>query len=163
MNILAPECVQKAISEASRNLGGEAVESSEYQFIAKDGSTRFGEVSGAPLIRDGNVAGVVVVARDITERGTTERARHETEKVYRLLADNMSDRVWMMDMNLAVTYVSPSVERLSGYTVEEVMTIPMEKQMAPQSLSLAMETFAQELERLEKAPKDAKMGTRPAA
>ena len=30
-------------------------------------------------------------------------------------------------MNLKFTYISPSVERLTGYSIEEAMALPMEK------------------------------------
>jgi PAS domain S-box-containing protein len=67
LNVLAPESLEQAASDAMCVLGGERITSTEYQFIARDGTRRWGEVSGAPLIRDGQVA-VLDVGRQILER-----------------------------------------------------------------------------------------------
>ncbi len=46
----------------------------------------------------------------------------ESERQYRLLADNISDVIWIIDLSLSkFTYVSPSVERLQGFTPKELM------------------------------------------
>lgn len=37
---------------------------------------------------------------------------------YRLVAENVADVVWTVDMNLRPTYVSPSVTRVLGYDSE---------------------------------------------
>jgi PAS domain S-box-containing protein len=59
------------------------------------------------------------------------------------LAENMSDTVWLMDMNLKTVYISPSVTCLRGYTLEEINSIPFEHQMPPESYSRAMTAFSQ--------------------
>jgi len=43
----------------------------------------------------------------------------DSEKRYRLLADNAIDVIWIMDPLLNFTYVSPSIQQMTGYTVEE--------------------------------------------
>ncbi len=43
----------------------------------------------------------------------------KNEEMYRLLANNSLDVIWKLDMKLRFTYVSPSLERLTGYTPEE--------------------------------------------
>jgi len=47
----------------------------------------------------------------------------ESEKRYRLLADNMRDVLFLQDLDFALQYVSPSAERLFGYTVDEFRRI----------------------------------------
>jgi diguanylate cyclase (GGDEF)-like protein/hemerythrin-like metal-binding protein/PAS domain S-box-containing protein len=64
-----------------------------------------------------------------------------SEERHRLLADNASDVIWTMDLNGRFTYVSPSVERLRGYTPAEAMQQSMEQSLAPGSLAIAMEGF----------------------
>jgi len=55
-----------------------------------------------------------------------EKAEKSEEK-YRLLAENSNDVVWLLDLNLNFIYISPSAEKLFGYTIEERKEIPIEK------------------------------------
>ena len=50
---------------------------------------------------------------------------HESEARYRFLADNISDVIWIVNLGTNTwVYMSPSVEKLLGYTTEEVMALP---------------------------------------
>ncbi|HEY73125.1 MAG TPA: PAS domain S-box protein [Thermoflexia bacterium] len=80
LNVVAADYLEAAASDTMRVLAGERVDSSLYGFIAKDGTDRIGEVSGAPLIRDGQVVAVISVARDVTERVRAEEALKESEE-----------------------------------------------------------------------------------
>lgn len=60
-------------------------------------------------------------ARDIDERNRVEAALRDSERLYRLVAENVTDVIWTFSTNLGVKYVSRSISRLRGYTVEEVL------------------------------------------
>ncbi len=75
-----------------------------------------------------------------------ERELQESEKRYRLLAENVTDVIWTMDMNLRYTYISPSVSHQRGYRAEEMMTRTLEETLTPASYEVFMKTFAAELE-----------------
>jgi DNA-binding response OmpR family regulator len=47
----------------------------------------------------------------ITRRKRAEAALLQSEARYRLITDNMSDSVWLMDKKFRLTFISPSVER----------------------------------------------------
>jgi len=84
------------------------------------------------------------------ERVEAEHKRAEeelrwSEKRYRLLAQNVTDVIWTMDMDLRYTYISPSVTGLLGYSVEEQMARRVEEVLAPKSLEVAMKALAEEL------------------
>lgn len=64
---------------------------------------------------------------------------------YRLITENMADTVWVMDMNLRFIYASPSVERMYGATVAEVVERPIQDYMTPESFQKALQTFAEEM------------------
>ncbi len=85
------------------------------------------------------------VARDITERQKAEMALKESEAKYRLIAENMSDVISIMDMNLQFTYVSPSINRLTGFTVEEAIKHSFEEILPPQSLKEILKIIEKEM------------------
>ncbi len=63
----------------------------------------------------------------ITEHRQTEIALSESEQKYRLLANNVTDVIWSVDMDLHYNYISPLIEKIHGYTPEEVMGISFEQ------------------------------------
>ncbi|MEW6077666.1 MAG: PAS domain S-box protein [Thermodesulfobacteriota bacterium] len=68
---------------------------------------------------------------------------------YRLLSENINDIIFTLDMNLRYTYVSPSVEKIRGFTPEEVMRLPLDRQMTPDSLTKAVTMFSEKLENVQ--------------
>lgn len=153
LSILAPECLELALSNALRTLEGEGAGIGEYIFIAKDGSRRYGELSEASLLfADGKVVSVLSVGRDVTDRKIAEQRLRESdealqtsERQYRLLAENVKDVIWTVDMNLHLTYTSPSITQLTGYRHEEYMTKTLEEILTPASVEFVTNLFAEEL------------------
>lgn len=78
----------------------------------------------------------------------------KSEKESRFLAENMADVVYQVDLDLMTTYVSPSIERVLGFTPAERMSQSVDQQLTPQSLKLACEILAVELERETEAGTD---------
>ncbi|MDY6790316.1 MAG: response regulator [Thermodesulfobacteriota bacterium] len=90
---------------------------------------------------------------EVEERLHTEKVLQESERLYRLLADNVDDNIWTMNMEMKFTYISPSITRLRGYTVEEAMAQSFEEVITPASVDIALKAFTEELEEHNKGQK----------
>jgi len=66
-------------------------------------------VLGNPRFREPGMNSRKNKKDEIHHMDETESSRH-----YRLLADNVTDVIWTVDMNLSPTYVSPSITDLLG-------------------------------------------------
>lgn len=122
MDISHPEDRNVSPRFIERNLAGDVVNSVfEKRYIHKDGHVVWGQVSSS-LVRDehGEPLHFVSHVQDISYRKEMEEALSQSEARYRLLAENAADAIWTMDERQNFTFVSPSFERLFGYTLEEL-------------------------------------------
>ncbi|EFL50441.1 signal transduction histidine kinase [Solidesulfovibrio fructosivorans JJ]] len=104
----------------------------EQRYLRLDGTPIEVEVAAVPFALDAT-AGALVFVRDISRRKSIERDLRERDRAYRLLADNSHDVIFTMDPRLRPTYVSPSIRRLRGVSVKEVMAETIEQMMTPAS------------------------------
>ncbi len=75
-----------------------------------------------------------------------QRKLQESERQYRLLAENVSDTIWVIDLaTLEFEFISPSVEKNRGFTVQEAMALGIEKTLSPQSLAKVTQLLEMEL------------------
>jgi len=86
--------------------------------------------------------------------GTMEEALRDSERRYRILAENAADAIWTVDMNMHLTYASPSITHLLGFSVEEVMAKAMEEVFTPASFELVTKAFVAERELEKQERKD---------
>jgi two-component system, cell cycle sensor histidine kinase and response regulator CckA len=108
----------------------------ELTFMRKNGE-RFPVIVSPSAIRNqqGEVIRYAATIKDISERKQSEQKLAESERRYRLLAEGMADVVWVLDVNSRqFTYISPSIQKLRGYTAEEVYAQPLEATLKPESL-----------------------------
>ncbi|MDR0994601.1 MAG: PAS domain S-box protein [Verrucomicrobiota bacterium] len=69
---------------------------------------------------------------DVSHLKGTELALHESEAKYRLITESLHDCVWVADAEtLQYLYVSPSSERILGYTAEELMDTRLDFMIPP--------------------------------
>lgn len=127
---------------------------SEVRLRHKDGSWRTFEITANNIVHDKLIEGGLINLRDITERKQTEEAIRKSEAKYRLLADHMKDQVWLMDLNLTMSYVSPSVEKLLGYTFEELRKLSLKYILTAESFQRAMVFFSREMPVALNSPSD---------
>ncbi|MBN1856757.1 MAG: PAS domain S-box protein [Dehalococcoidia bacterium] len=118
----------------------------ELLTFRKDGSQFPIEVRATRMMLD-NRPLILSVARDISERVKSEQELRQSEQRLRLVTDNIADIFWTMDLNFNTTYVSPSMERVLGFSLEERMRQGLQDMVTPESAATIMDALKQELHR----------------
>lgn len=94
--------------------------------IAKDGTKRPIDDSGAPIRDDkGNITGVVLVFRDITERRQAEKALATEKERMAVTLRSIGDGVITTDIKGKIVLINKVGEDLTGWTQEEAMDRPL--------------------------------------
>jgi PAS domain S-box-containing protein len=87
----------------------------------------------------------LILAREqLRERQAAEEALRRSDQVYRLIAENVTDVIWTMNLNFQFTYLSPSIIRMRGFTVEEALAQTLPDILTPSSLLVASEAIAED-------------------
>jgi PAS domain S-box-containing protein len=109
------------------------------ELVATQEATQVGSVEiitetrKIPVFDGDQVTHVVTVMRDITEQTKAERTRRENEERLRIIADHVTDIVWQIDLTGKLLFITPSVERVLGYTVDEAMALAYFDALSPRS------------------------------
>ena len=105
-------------------------------------------VIGSPVTDEaGVITGAVEVTLETTASKKAEEELRESEQTLRMLTDNVADVVYTMDLGFHTTYVSPSIERLVGFTPEERKKQPLHEMVTPESTNAILRALEQELRR----------------
>jgi PAS domain S-box-containing protein len=116
---------------------GQKTLNQERRIVTKNGKTQWALVSGNPIYNaHGDIIAAYLVFPDITERKRTEEALRNSERRYRLLAENISDVVFTTDSKNRITFVTPSITNLVGFTPEEYAALSLQKRLLPHSYRL---------------------------
>lgn len=66
----------------------------------------------------------------LTEAIRTEEKLRETEVIFRFFSENMTDMAFIVDMELRTTFVTPSIQRVLGFTPAEKRVTPIRTVLA---------------------------------
>lgn len=76
---------------------------------------------GAILDPEGQIMYFQTSTRNVTDRVMAEKKLRESEERYKLITENSHDIVSLMDLDGKYLFVSPSVQDVLGYSVDEMM------------------------------------------
>jgi PAS domain S-box-containing protein len=69
----------------------------------------------------------------------------DTDRKFHSLENQIDDVIWTMDMNFKYTYLSPSVEKMNGYTIEEMMKLNLQDYLTEESSQKIIDILAEEI------------------
>src|SRR5215212_1150700 len=120
----------------------------EKRFLHANGHTVWASLS-VSLVRDAEGEPLYFVSQiqDVTERKKVEKVIIESEERFRSLVQNSSDIITILDADGTVHYVSPAVERVTGYKPEEQVGTNAFGSVHPDDSEQALNTFAEVLKR----------------
>ena len=146
MKLFTPESWQRLSTALAKTSETGIPYELELETVKEDGSNGWMWVRGETVSdAAGKTIGLWGAAQDISERKRIELALKESENKYRIIAENMADIITTTDMNLRFTYVSPSIQRLRGFTVEEALEQTIDQIMTPDSFQLLVNAFEEQL------------------
>jgi PAS domain S-box-containing protein len=96
----------------------------EARLTTAGGNQKWTRAIGSAVFQEGKVVGIQGMIQDITERKQAEAELRETEEKFRTIADHAYDWENWIGADGRPVWISPSVERLSGYSVSECETMP---------------------------------------
>lgn len=121
-------------------------ERSKNSLVREKTEIRMGEkwfriIADPILDKKGIIKGMVHTLQDITEHKHTTQSMQETEKKYRDLLENASEVIFSVDPQGRITYISPAMEHLTGYSTDEVIGTNMSDHIMPEDLPDVLSRF----------------------
>ncbi len=142
-----------AVANHERALQGESLTFDWVICRVCDRREVYCEVTLAPIMIEGKRS-VLATLHDLTEKRAAEAALRISEERHRLVAEHAKDVIWTRELDGSLSYVSPSVEKVRGFTPEECMRQSLEETLIPESRTSAEEY-------LRKVRVDVAVGRRP--
>ncbi len=105
-------------------------------------------------------ARAVVAHEDITERVLSQQALRRSEETYRDLVENISDVIFSMDVDQKLIYISPAIERITGYKPEELLENWIDKLIFMEDRPVLAQRIEQLLQNKEVEPYEYRIRTR---
>ena len=90
---------------------------------------------------DGDVAGIVTIGEDVTERREAEAQLRRREEHFRSLIEHAADIITILELDGTIRYESPSVERVLGWKVDELIGRNAFELIHPDDLAGTAEVF----------------------
>ena len=133
-DFIHPDDRKMVVDRYQKRMAGNTDIESVYQFraLTGKGGVRWFEINAVLIEWKGRPATLNFLT-DLTDRRRAEEALRQSEERHRLLAENATDVIWTTDFEGRFTYISPSVEKLTGFRPEEMMLKSLEQTLTPAS------------------------------
>ena len=153
--LIHPEDREKASEIIQSAIENQSEYDIEKRIVRPDNTIRTVQSKGVVITENGQTKKLVGTFHDITDLKKAVKALKQSEEMYRLLADNISDVIWILDTeNLKFRYVSPSVEKLLGYTTEEILNMDIKVLFTESSFKYFNSVASERRERFKQGHKE---------
>jgi PAS domain S-box-containing protein len=112
--------------------------------IRRDGSS-FAAETRLSIFRTGDTEITAVAFRDVTDRLRAEQALRESENRLRVLFENTTDIVCLLNADGTIRYHNPAAERLFGYSAGELSGMACFDLLHPEDRDRIMTLFTESL------------------
>jgi hypothetical protein len=129
-----------------------------YENVVTSGIPQSFETYYPPLRRHFRISAVFLrpgyfgtIFTDITHKVENEEKIILRDKQFELIASNITDVIWMLNLNKGkFTYVSPSITKNLGYSVEEAIELTLRDFIYPEDYNTAIGNIAESIKMVEK-------------
>jgi PAS domain S-box-containing protein len=117
-----PESERTKLAQAFADISsGKIIDGLQIEARRRDGSPIFIWANAAPVFDEGRVVGFQGVIGDLTLRREMAKKLHDTEEMFRGIAERSFDGIFTTDAKGVYTYVSPSFAKLFGLDPSDMM------------------------------------------
>lgn len=135
-----PESVAKHSDDEDKLIvqSGKPIMEIESSMVDENGQVHWQLGSKVPLLDgNGHIAGIVGFSHDTTKRKLAEAILSDSEHRYRLLVETASEGI-MVAQDGVLKFVNPMMQAITGFTHEELLTLPFIDFVHPEDKKLVM-------------------------
>lgn len=140
LDFVHPDDVEPSIAIMSKLSKQQKIDNFINRYRSKDGTYRYFEWSAQPV---GDL--VYAAARDITSHILTKNSLKESQEQNELISKYMGSVITMLDTKMNLLYVSPSIEKFTGFKPEEYQKKKLHEIMTPASYAYALAVLKEEM------------------
>lgn len=123
--LIAPADRSQAAESMAKTLCEGTVQNVRYTMVRQDGTPFPAEISASVICGPGGqIAGFAAIVKDITRRLLAIAALEQSEQRFRAVAEYTCGLECWVGTDGRLIWLNPAVERLTGYTVEECLSMP---------------------------------------
>jgi len=121
LQMISPKDRERTWRNIKRLLNRENIDDVEYMALRKDGSLFPVIAYASPIIQANKSVGLRIILIDASNLKKIEDELRKSEERYRYLIENSLEGVWVIDSNANTILINPSMAKMLGYTIEEMI------------------------------------------
>ncbi|MDY6836040.1 MAG: PAS domain S-box protein [Chloroflexota bacterium] len=130
----------KALEMFGKMMAGEKVSVTSMNMRKKNGELIRTEINATPLIHNGRITRGIILARRVPSKySAQDLTPNQEERYFRSLVENSSDVILVLEADGSIRYLSPTSERVTGFSEEEWADTGITEKIHPEDLPIIQE------------------------